>query len=65
MARTGVRFVYLFMRPDSDQLAELAAWIDAGRLRPVIHRTYPLVEAREAFGELERGHARGKIIVVP
>ena len=64
-ARTGARFVYLFMRPDGDQLAELAAWIDAGRLRPVVHRTYPLAEAREAFAELERGHARGKIVVVP
>ena len=65
MARTGARFVYLFMRPDGDQLAELAAWIDVGRLRPVVHRTYPLAEARDAFAELERGHARGKIIVVP
>ena len=65
IARTGVRFVYLFMRPDGDQLAELAAWIDVGRLRPILHRTYPLVEARAAFAELERGHARGKIVVVP
>jgi len=65
MARTGARFVYLWMRPDADQLAELAGWIDAGRLRPVIHRTYPLAEAREAFAELERGRARGKIVVVP
>jgi len=65
IARTGARFVYLFMRPDGDQLAELAAWIDVGRLRPVVHRTYPLAEAREAFAELERGHARGKIVVVP
>jgi NADPH:quinone reductase-like Zn-dependent oxidoreductase len=60
---TGARFVYLFMRPDGDQLAELAAWIDAGRLRPVIHRRYPLAEVAEAFAELERGRARGKIVV--
>lgn len=62
-ARAGARFVYLFMRPDSAQLAELAGWIDAGRLRPVLHRTYPFAEVREAFAELERGHARGKIVV--
>jgi NADPH:quinone reductase-like Zn-dependent oxidoreductase len=62
-ARAGARFVYLFMRPDGAQLAELAAWIDDGRLRPVIHRTYPLDEVREAFAELERGRARGKIVV--
>jgi NADPH:quinone reductase-like Zn-dependent oxidoreductase len=62
-ARAGARFVYLYMRPDGAQLAQFAGWIDAGRLRPVLHRTYPLAEAREAFAELERGRARGKIVV--
>jgi NADPH:quinone reductase-like Zn-dependent oxidoreductase len=51
------------MRPDAAQLAELAGWIDGGRLRPILHRTYPLAEVRDAFAELERGHARGKIVV--
>jgi NADPH:quinone reductase-like Zn-dependent oxidoreductase len=62
-ARAGVRFVYLYMRPDAGQLAELAGWIDAGKLRPILHRTYPFSEVREAFAELERGRARGKIVV--
>jgi NADPH:quinone reductase-like Zn-dependent oxidoreductase len=62
-ARAGVRFSYLFMRPDGAQLAELASWIDAGKLRPIIHRTYPFAQLHEAFAELERGRARGKIVV--
>ena len=62
-ARTGARFVYVFMRPDGEQLGELARWIDDGKLRPILHRTYPLAEFREAFAELERGRARGKIVV--
>lgn len=62
-AKAGVRFHYLFMRPDGAQLAELGSWIDAGTLVPLIHKTYPLAEAREAFAELERGRARGKIVV--
>jgi alcohol dehydrogenase len=61
--RAGARFVYLFSRPDGAQLAELADWIDAGKLKPVMHRVYPLAQFRDAFTELERGHARGKIIV--
>ncbi len=61
--RAGVRFVYLFMRPDGAQLAELASWIDAGKLKAIVHRTYPLAEFRDAFAELERGRARGKIVV--
>jgi alcohol dehydrogenase len=62
-ARAGARFVYLFMRPDGAQLAELAGWIDAGKLKPILHRTYPLAEYRAAFAELERGRARGKIVI--
>jgi alcohol dehydrogenase len=62
-ARAGARFVYLFMRPDGGQLAELASWIDRGQLKPIIHRVYPIAEFRDAFAELERGRARGKIVV--
>jgi NADPH:quinone reductase-like Zn-dependent oxidoreductase len=62
-ARAHARFVYLFMRPDGTQLAELATWIDAGRLRPILHRSYPLASFREAFAELERARARGKIVI--
>jgi len=62
-ARAGVRFAYLFMRPDGAQLAELAGWIDAGTLRPVVHRTFELAQVVDAFRELEGGRARGKIIV--
>jgi NADPH:quinone reductase-like Zn-dependent oxidoreductase len=62
-ARAGARFVYLYMRPDGAELAELAGWIDAGRLRPVLHRCYRFSEVRDAFAELERGRARGKIVV--
>ena len=61
--RAGARFVYLFMRPDGAQLAEIARWIDDGKLRPILHRTYPLADIRDAFAELERGRARGKIVV--
>lgn len=62
-AKAGVTFRYLFMRPDGAQLAELASWIDAGKLKPILHATFPLAEFREAFAELERGRARGKIVL--
>ncbi|CAN5698468.1 NADP-dependent oxidoreductase [soil metagenome] len=62
-SRAGVRFVYLFMHPDGEQLAEIAGWIDARRIAPVIHKNYRFAEIHEAFAELERGRARGKIVV--
>jgi NADPH:quinone reductase-like Zn-dependent oxidoreductase len=62
-AKAGSRFVYLFMRPDGAQLAELAGWIEAGRLKPVLERSYTFADVRDAFADLERGRARGKIVV--
>ena len=62
-SRAGARFHFLFMRPDGAQLAELASWIDDGTLRPLVHRVYPFNDVRAAFEELEKGHARGKIVV--
>ena len=37
--------------------------IEAGKVTPVIDRTYPLSEAAEAMRYLEAGHARGKIVI--
>jgi NADPH:quinone reductase-like Zn-dependent oxidoreductase len=47
-------------RKDLEMLNEL---IEAGKIRPVIDRTYPLVEAPDAIRYLEEGHPRGKIII--
>lgn len=62
-AKSGARFEYLFMQPDGAELAELGGWIESGAVKPRIHKTYPLAQATEAFAELERGRARGKIVV--
>jgi NADPH:quinone reductase-like Zn-dependent oxidoreductase len=44
-------------------LEELGALADAGKLRPVIDRTYGFAEIPEALAYLEDGHARGKVVV--
>jgi NADPH:quinone reductase-like Zn-dependent oxidoreductase len=46
-------------------LAELAGLIDAGELEVPIAATYPLERVRDAFAELEKGHTRGKIVLIP
>lgn len=45
---------------DFDALREL---IDAGKVTPVIDRTYPLIEAPEAIRYVVEGHARGKVVI--
>ncbi|MBB6098323.1 NADPH:quinone reductase-like Zn-dependent oxidoreductase [Deinobacterium chartae] len=47
----------------SEDLEFLRAQVDAGKLRPVIDRTYPLHEVPEAVRYLHDGHARGKLII--
>jgi NADPH:quinone reductase-like Zn-dependent oxidoreductase len=48
---------------DKEDLLLLREQIEAGKVTPVIDRTYPLSEAPEAVRHLEAGHARGKIVI--
>ncbi|MFJ4652456.1 NADP-dependent oxidoreductase [Nocardia sp. NPDC088792] len=48
-----------------DVLAELADLVAAGTLEVPIAATYPLTEVRAAYRDLERGHTRGKIVLLP
>jgi NADPH:quinone reductase-like Zn-dependent oxidoreductase len=44
-------------------LAEIAALIDSGKVKPVIAKTFPLEEAAAAQQFLERQHPAGKVIL--
>ena len=57
------RLVALQAKRSKADLETLAALIDAGKLKPVIDRTYPLEEVRQAVRYVEQGHARGKVLV--
>jgi NADPH:quinone reductase-like Zn-dependent oxidoreductase len=46
-----------------DDLLALRELIEAGKVTPVIDRTYPLREAPEAIRYLAEGHPRGKVVV--
>jgi NADPH:quinone reductase-like Zn-dependent oxidoreductase len=61
--RRGVDYQFLFMRADGGQLAELTALIDAGTIRPVIERTFPLEATFDALAHVESGRSRGKVVV--
>jgi NADPH:quinone reductase-like Zn-dependent oxidoreductase len=49
--------------PKFEDLVVLKELIEAGKVAPVIERTYPLSETPEAIGHVGEGHARGKIAV--
>jgi NADPH:quinone reductase-like Zn-dependent oxidoreductase len=44
-------------------LVMLKELIESGKVTPVIDRTYPLSDTIEAFRYLEKGHARGKVVI--
>ena len=46
-----------------DDLVALKALIEAGKVTPVIDRTYPLTEAPAAIGHVAGGHARGTVVL--
>jgi len=53
----------LVSKERSEDLLVLKELIEAGKVTPVIDRTYPLREAPEAIRYLEEGHARGKVVI--
>jgi len=58
------RLVVVVHTPSVEKLARLRELAEAGRVRPVIERTYPLGEAAEAIARLELEHARAKLVVL-
>jgi NADPH:quinone reductase-like Zn-dependent oxidoreductase len=46
-----------------DDLVALKALIEAGRVTPVIDRTYPLTETPAAIAHVAEGHARGTVVI--
>lgn len=59
----GQRVKFFVAQNDRNDLAFLLELIAAGKLRPVIERTYPLSEGREAVRYVGTGQARAKIVI--
>jgi NADPH:quinone reductase-like Zn-dependent oxidoreductase len=61
--KRGIEYSFLFVHPDSGQLAEIGELLKAGIIRPVIDKTFPFDQAKEALAYLEMGRAKGKVVV--
>ena len=48
---------------NKEDLLVLRELLEAGKVTPVVDRTYSLTEAAEAVRYLEAGHARGKVVI--
>ncbi len=59
----GQRLRGLVSTDSRADLVVLTGHIEAGRVTPVIDRTYPLAEVPDAVRHLAGGHARGKVVI--
>jgi NADPH:quinone reductase-like Zn-dependent oxidoreductase len=57
------KFEMLLAELNKDDLAVLGDLMQSGKVTPVIDRTYKLSETAEALRYLEKGHARGKVVL--
>jgi NADPH:quinone reductase-like Zn-dependent oxidoreductase len=51
------------VQPRGGELEKITELVDAGKLRPVIEKVYPLEQIAEAHRMSEKGHVRGKLVV--
>lgn len=59
----GQKAKLVFAQANGKDLAQLRDWMEAGKLRPVIERTYPLEDTASAHQESEQGHVTGKLVI--
>ena len=64
MSETGGRKMGgISAKIDQKDLGLIKELIEAGKVKPIIDRRYPLSEAAEALRYLGEGHARGKVVI--
>jgi len=59
----GRKMTSLAMKPDTQDLTYVKELIEAGKVTPVIDKSYPLSELSEALQYYAEGRSRGKVVV--
>jgi NADPH:quinone reductase-like Zn-dependent oxidoreductase len=60
---TGKKIRILAVRPNIEDVHFMKDLIEAGKLTPLIDKTYPLSEVPEAIGYVGEGQAQGKVVI--
>ena len=59
----GQKLGTFISKENHEDMLVLKELIEAGKVTPVIDRTYPLTEAPQAIRYVQEGHARGKVVI--
>jgi NADPH:quinone reductase-like Zn-dependent oxidoreductase len=60
---TGKKIRILAVRPNTEDVDFVKELIEAGRVMPILDKTYPLSEVPEAISYVGDGRARGKVVI--
>ena len=61
--KRNIDYSFLFVRPDGEQLTKIAELLQNETIRPVIDQAFPFDQAKEALAYLDKGRAKGKVVV--
>lgn len=61
--RRHISYSFLFMRANGEQLSEITSLIDSGIIHPFVDKIFPFKSTKEALDYVEKGHAKGKVVV--
>ncbi|MBY5586764.1 NADP-dependent oxidoreductase [Rhizobium leguminosarum] len=61
--KLGVRYSFLFMRAEGQQLSQITSLIESGVIRPVVDKVFPFEKTGEALAYVETGRAKGKVVI--
>jgi NADPH:quinone reductase-like Zn-dependent oxidoreductase len=59
----GIRYSFLFMRAEGQQLGQITSLIESGVIRPVVDKVFPFEKTNEALAYVETGRVKGKVVV--
>jgi len=61
--KLGVRYTFLFMKANGQQLSEITKLVEAGIIKPVVDKIFPFAQTNEALAYVESGRAKGKVVI--
>jgi NADPH:quinone reductase-like Zn-dependent oxidoreductase len=59
----GLRYSFLFMRAEGQQLTEITKLIEAGIIKPVVDKVFPFEKTGEALAYVDTSRAKGKVVI--
>jgi alcohol dehydrogenase len=62
-ARAGASYDWALTESNGGQLADVAALVEKGAIVPVMDRAFAFEQLPEALEYLEKGRARGKVVL--